>query len=80
VVALSSIYLFIVAGHYFLKTGNVFLSAALLFILDWLMFTPTTAGARALSYVLLTSGALCVVISILFHFDPFERGLVSDKR
>jgi hypothetical protein len=86
VMALSSIYLFIVAGHYFLKNrkrlyiGFVSLIAAFLFILGWLMFSSTTTGARALSYVLLSSGALCLVISILYHFDPFERRLVSDKR
>jgi hypothetical protein len=86
VMALSSIYLFIVAGHYFLKNrkrlfiGYVSLIAAFLFILGWLIFSSSTAGARALSYVLLSSGALCAVISILYHFDPFERGLVSDKK
>jgi hypothetical protein len=86
VMALSSIYLLIVIGHYFLKNrkrlfiGYVSLIAAFLFILGWLMFSSTTAGARALSYVLLSSGAFCAAISILYHFDPFKRGLVSDKK
>ncbi|MEL3971659.1 DUF4306 domain-containing protein [Rossellomorea oryzaecorticis] len=86
VMALCSIYLLIVTGHYFLKNrkrlfiGYVSLIAAFLFILGWLMFSSTTGGARTLSYVLLSSGALCLVISILYHFDPYKRGLVSVKK
>ncbi|WP_223701814.1 DUF4306 domain-containing protein [Sutcliffiella deserti] len=86
VMAVSSIYLLAVAGHFFLKNRKRFFinyvafMAALLLILGVLMFSSTTSGAKALSYVFLSSGALGVIISLLYYFVPFDRGVVFNKR
>jgi hypothetical protein len=86
VMSISSIYLLVLSGYYLFNmrkrifTTYVSLIAALLFTLGWLMFTSTTSGAQALSYTFLSCGAICVVVSLLYHSAPFERRAVTNKR
>jgi hypothetical protein len=79
VMAISSIYLLVMAGHYFLKNRKRFFTlyvsviAASLLILGGVIVSSTTSGARALSYVLLSGGAICVLITLVNLFALYDR-------
>ncbi|WP_456270945.1 DUF4306 domain-containing protein [Bacillus sp. AK031] len=85
VMFVSSIYLIIIGGLYILKNKSqvtLFLAiiAAGLILLGWQMFSATTAGAQIISYVLLSSGTVCLVLSLLYHIGLIDRNHALSKR
>ncbi|MEG9295215.1 DUF4306 domain-containing protein [Mangrovibacillus sp. Mu-81] len=85
VMAISSTYLLVVAGYLLMNRKRFFtfylpINAVLQFILGWLMFSSTTQGAQALSYIFLLCGALFVVGALMYQFAPFNLGIGLKKR
>jgi hypothetical protein len=82
--AISSIYLLVTAGYLFMNRKQFFsyylpTIAVLQLIFGWLMFSSTTQGAQAFSYIFLLCGALFVVAALMYHFAPFKLGIGMKK-
>jgi hypothetical protein len=79
IVAISSLYLLILIGYYFLKRQHkrftYFLSilGVGLFLLSYFFIHSSTTGGQIFFYVWLVSGILCTVTAVITYFQILNR-------
>jgi hypothetical protein len=79
IMAISSLYLLILIGYYFLnrqhKRFAYFLSilGVGLFLLSYFFIHSSTTGGQIFFYIWLVSGILCTVTAVITYFQVFNR-------
>ncbi|QWC21099.1 YjdJ family protein [Bacillus haikouensis] len=78
VMAISILYILVVAGYLFISRKRFYslylpVLAVLQLIFGWFMFSATTSGAQALSYVFIACGLVFLLIALMYHFPPSGR-------
>ncbi|MFL8938041.1 DUF4306 domain-containing protein [Rossellomorea oryzaecorticis] len=78
VLAISMVYVLVVAGYLFISRKRFYslylpVLAVLQLIVGWFMFSATTSGAQALSYVFIACGLVFLLIALMYHFPPSGR-------
>lgn len=79
IMVISSLYLLILIGYYFLKRQYKSFSYYLFFLgggsflLSYFIFNSPTVGGRIFFYIWLVSGVLCTVTAVVTYFQIFNR-------
>jgi len=79
IMVISSLYLLILIGYYFLKRQYkwfayyMFFLGGGLFLLSYFIFNSPTLGGQIFFYTWLVSAVLCIAVAIITYFQIFNR-------
>ncbi|KSU58346.1 hypothetical protein AS034_19915 [[Bacillus] enclensis] len=84
VLAISIVYVLVVAGYLFISRKRFYslylpVLAVLQLIVGWFMFSATTSGAQALSYVSIACGLVFLLTVLMYYFAPFGSRVVNRR-
>ncbi|KJX67156.1 hypothetical protein WH82_19555, partial [Parageobacillus thermoglucosidasius] len=86
IMAISSLYLLILIGYYFLKPQHkrfayfLLILGGGLFLLSYFFINSPSTGGKIFFYIWLVSGSLCTVTAIITYFQVLNRNKKDIKK